>query len=74
LKLKDFEEHSSTLKNLQHFEEVSSTPPTHLEKLQAPFNNSKNFLFHTLSQTSTLKTSKKLEELSFTLLNLKLET
>ncbi len=28
-------EHSSTLKNLQHFEEVSSTPPTHLEKLQA---------------------------------------
>jgi hypothetical protein len=22
--------------NLQHFEEVSSTPPTHLEKLQAP--------------------------------------
>jgi hypothetical protein len=28
--------HSSRLKNLQHFEEVSSTPPTHLEKLQAP--------------------------------------
>ncbi len=33
LKLK---EHSCTLENLQHFEEVSSTPPTHLEKLQAP--------------------------------------
>jgi hypothetical protein len=29
------EEHSSTLKNLQHFEKVSSTPRTHLEKLQA---------------------------------------
>ncbi len=31
-----FEKHSFTLENLQHFEEVSSTPPIHLEKLQAP--------------------------------------
>jgi hypothetical protein len=30
------EKHSSTLENLQHFEEISSTCPTHLEKLQAP--------------------------------------
>jgi hypothetical protein len=30
------EEHSSTLENLQHLEEISSTPPTYLEKLQAP--------------------------------------
>ncbi len=32
----ELEELSSTLHNLQHFEEVFSTPPTHLEKLQAP--------------------------------------
>ncbi len=29
------EKYSSTLENLQHFVEVSSTPPTHSEKLQA---------------------------------------
>jgi hypothetical protein len=29
------EEHYFTFENLQHFEEVSSTPPIHLKKLQA---------------------------------------
>jgi hypothetical protein len=36
LETERLEEHFSTLRNLQHFEEVSSTPHTHLEKLQAP--------------------------------------
>jgi hypothetical protein len=33
---KKLEEHFSPFENLQHFEEVSSTLPTHLEMLQAP--------------------------------------
>jgi hypothetical protein len=112
----------SRLKNLQHLEEISSTPPTHLERLllfatfyalpqkDSPFlclqvntfknlktsfpktftrnlknfsytsnfnvenfNNLKNFLPHIFSNLN-VENLKKLEELSFTLLNLKLET
>jgi len=115
----------SQLKNLQHLEEISSTPSTHLERLllslqrankkpcfkrillfyvvQAntfknlktkfpktftrnlknfsytsnfnveTFNNSKNALSHTFLNFN-VENLKKLEELSFTLLNLKLET